>query len=132
MMWEIIQPLEGPSIYTDFLEQHGEGLHHVLVDCNGIPWDDRVRLFREHGYDVAQSGVWQGQVRYAYFMTEGDIATTIETALFPDGFTMAEPERRLPSPRPASTCPGAAWGRGSSLLDQPVPRRGEAGLAPLR
>ena len=103
MMWEVIQPLDGPSIYTDFLEQHGEGLHHVLVDCNGVPWEDRVRLFKEHGYDMVQSGVWEGQVAYAYFATEADMATTIETAVFPEGFTMPEPEQWLPSPPPAST-----------------------------
>jgi methylmalonyl-CoA/ethylmalonyl-CoA epimerase len=29
MMWEVIQPLEGPSIYKDFLARHGEGVQHV-------------------------------------------------------------------------------------------------------
>ena len=102
MMWEIVEPLDGPSIHADFLEQHGEGLHHVLVDCNGLPWDDRLRRFRDHGYDVVQSGVWEDQVRYAYFSTEDDVATTIETALVPEGFTMPQPEEWLPSPPPAS------------------------------
>lgn len=102
MMWEIIEPLDERNIYTDFLEAHGEGLHHVLVDCNGVPWDDRVRLFREHGYEIVQSGVWEGQVPFAYFSTDGDVATTIETALFPEGFAMPEPEEWLPSPPPPS------------------------------
>ncbi len=31
MGFELLQPLEGPSIYRDWLEQHGEGLHHVAV-----------------------------------------------------------------------------------------------------
>jgi len=26
---EVIQPVEGKSIYTDFLETHGPGLHHI-------------------------------------------------------------------------------------------------------
>ena len=43
MMWEIVQPLTGPSLYEDFLEQHGEGVHHVAVDCNGLPWEARLR-----------------------------------------------------------------------------------------
>src|SRR6266540_7533130 len=29
--FEILQPLEGPSIYKEFLEEKGEGLHHVSV-----------------------------------------------------------------------------------------------------
>ena len=27
--YELIQPLDGPSIHGDWLEQHGEGFHHV-------------------------------------------------------------------------------------------------------
>ena len=27
-MWEIIEPVDGPSIYQEFLDEHGEGLHH--------------------------------------------------------------------------------------------------------
>jgi hypothetical protein len=26
---ELIQPLEGESIWADFLEEHGEGIHHI-------------------------------------------------------------------------------------------------------
>src|SRR5262245_10595958 len=29
--FELLQPLEGRSLYTEFLEEKGEGLHHVLV-----------------------------------------------------------------------------------------------------
>jgi methylmalonyl-CoA/ethylmalonyl-CoA epimerase len=29
--FEILQPLEGPSIYKEFLEKRGEGLQHVSV-----------------------------------------------------------------------------------------------------
>jgi methylmalonyl-CoA/ethylmalonyl-CoA epimerase len=29
MQFELLQPLEGPSIFADHLEEHGEGLHHV-------------------------------------------------------------------------------------------------------
>ena len=27
--WELLQPLEGRSIHQDFLDAHGEGLHHL-------------------------------------------------------------------------------------------------------
>jgi methylmalonyl-CoA/ethylmalonyl-CoA epimerase len=29
---EFIQPLEGDNIYSEWLEQHGEGLHHLLFE----------------------------------------------------------------------------------------------------
>ena len=31
MGFELLQPLEGPSIYREWLDEHGEGLHHVAV-----------------------------------------------------------------------------------------------------
>ncbi len=31
MWFELIQPLEGPSIYKEWLESHGEGVHHLMV-----------------------------------------------------------------------------------------------------
>ena len=29
VVFELLQPLEGPSIYKEWLEERGEGLHHV-------------------------------------------------------------------------------------------------------
>jgi hypothetical protein len=31
---EIIQPLSGKSIWADFLEQHGEGIHHIRFNVH--------------------------------------------------------------------------------------------------
>ena len=31
MGFELLQPLEGPSIYREWLDEHGEGLHHFAV-----------------------------------------------------------------------------------------------------
>src|ERR1700759_2635556 len=28
---ELLQPVDGPSIYKEWLAQHGEGLHHIAV-----------------------------------------------------------------------------------------------------
>ncbi len=102
MMWEIVQPLTGPSIYEEFLEAHGEGIHHVAFDCNHIPWDQQLLAFEERGYAMIQSGLWQGKVPYAYFETEGDITTTIEIFKVPEGFVWPEPEEWYPGPPPAA------------------------------
>lgn len=32
MEYELIQPMEGKSVHQDFLDVHGEGLHHLAVD----------------------------------------------------------------------------------------------------
>jgi len=39
MEFEVLQPLGGPSIHQDFLDTHGEGLHHLGIeveDYDGI------------------------------------------------------------------------------------------------
>ena len=28
LVFELVQPLDGPSIYKEFLEEHGEGVQH--------------------------------------------------------------------------------------------------------
>jgi methylmalonyl-CoA/ethylmalonyl-CoA epimerase len=57
MFWEIVEPLDGPSIYKDFLERHGEGIHHTAFACGDLPWAGRVKAFEERGFRRIQSGV---------------------------------------------------------------------------
>jgi methylmalonyl-CoA/ethylmalonyl-CoA epimerase len=33
---EIIQPLDGKSCWSDFLDEHGEGIHHIRFNVNKI------------------------------------------------------------------------------------------------
>ncbi|MEM8785371.1 MAG: VOC family protein [Pseudomonadota bacterium] len=101
MMWEVIQPLEGKSLYTEFLDAHGEGVHHVGVGCNDMPWDQRIAEFERRGCANVQSGIWRGEVPFAYFETEGLTTTTFEIFQFPPDFVMPEPEEWVPGPPPA-------------------------------
>lgn len=100
MMWEIVQPLAGPNIYDEFLEKHGEGVHHVAFGCNNVPWEERIKAFEEHGYEMIQSGTWQGKVPYAYFETDGDTTTIFEIFDIPEGFVLPEPEEWYPDRPP--------------------------------
>ena len=63
MLWQIVQPLTGPSIYADFLEKHGEGVYTIAFDCHNVAWEERLKAFKDHGYAMTQSGVWVGRVR---------------------------------------------------------------------
>ncbi|MEW6263581.1 MAG: VOC family protein [Thermodesulfobacteriota bacterium] len=51
---ELVQAVEGPSIYGDWLEERGEGLHHLnfLVD----DLDETVEILTKQGYPSLQSG----------------------------------------------------------------------------
>lgn len=102
MLWEIVQPLTGPSIYEEFLEKHGEGIHHVAFDCNHIPWADQIKAFEARGFKMIQSGLWQGKYPHAYFETEGDTTTTFEIYQVPEGFVWPEPEEWYPAAPPAA------------------------------
>jgi hypothetical protein len=48
---EFIQPLEGENIYSEFLKEHGEGLHHILFEAT-----DPDAIIAGIGAPVLQSG----------------------------------------------------------------------------
>jgi len=77
--WEIIQPLEGPSIYHEFLEEHGEGIHHVGVYLKdmGMDWAEAHRQFAARGFKPVMAGHWLG-AEFCYFETDPLVKTTIE------------------------------------------------------
>lgn len=101
LTWEIMQPLSGRTIMREFLDAHGEGIHHVAFDCDGIPWAKRIADFAARGFGVTQSGRWLDKNSFAFFDTEGATATCFETYHFPDDFEFPEPEEWYPGRPPA-------------------------------
>lgn len=75
---ELIQHLSGRSIYKEFLEKKGEGLHHlgfIVPD-----YQHAVADFAARGFPVIQSGRIGDNpgVRFAYFDTEAAIGAIME------------------------------------------------------
>ncbi len=64
---ELIQPLEGPSIYKEFLAEQGEGLHHVQSRVDDIA--KTLAAFGRKGIGVLMSGKF-GEGEYYYMDTE--------------------------------------------------------------
>ena len=92
-MLELIEPLEGPSIYTEHLDEHGEGLHHVACFAFEDP-HAVVETFEDAGMPVIQSGNFDG-VEYWYFDTADELNGTIfETAANLEA--IPEPEMTYP------------------------------------
>jgi len=80
---ELIEPLEGPSIYHEWLETR-EGLHHVGIYVESV--DDAVASMAEAGYALLQSGAGyglDGDGGYAYFDTERDFSIVVEAIEVP-------------------------------------------------
>jgi methylmalonyl-CoA/ethylmalonyl-CoA epimerase len=93
--YELIEPLEGPTTYHEFLEQHGEGLHHLGYYVANI--DAEIARMAALGYPLLQSGRGfgaEGDGAYAYFDSEGDFGCIVEAIMPPR--QMPEPEYVFP------------------------------------
>lgn len=62
---EVIQPVRGASIYAEFLEKNGPGLHHVCFDVEDM--DAALAAVAELGLTVHQAGsMMGGAMDFAY------------------------------------------------------------------
>ena len=67
MQLELIQPVRGPNIYSDFLQSSGPGLHHICVEADTVKdFDSALASAAEQGATVPQHGVMPGGLRFAY------------------------------------------------------------------
>lgn len=51
---ELCQPVDGDSIYQDFLSKHGEGLHHLQLSVDDV--EETVGVLSAQGFPSLQSG----------------------------------------------------------------------------
>jgi hypothetical protein len=84
LLIELIQHIDGESVVKDFIEAHGEGMHHF-----GIFVPDLFTGIREMellGFEVLQSG-WghgkDGDGGFAFISTEHSLSTLIEIIQVP-------------------------------------------------
>lgn len=98
MMWEVIEPTGGHSLYQDFLDNGGTGLHHVMVDCNGIPYLEQVEGLRSRGYEEIAGGTAFGSV-FGYFHNGDPDAPIIEISDHSE-LEFPEPDEWYPAPPP--------------------------------
>lgn len=96
LVWELIEPVAGSTIFAEFLERHGEGIHHIAYDCNDVPFEQRIAEFARRGFPVVQSGSWMGGNHFAFFETEGATTTCLETYVFPADWEYPQTEERYP------------------------------------
>jgi catechol 2,3-dioxygenase-like lactoylglutathione lyase family enzyme len=76
---EIIESLEGPNIYEEFLAAHGEGVHHLGIRVPDLR--AAVAEMEARGYVVIQAGYGtgtSGEGGFAYFETDGPLGTLLE------------------------------------------------------
>jgi 4-hydroxyphenylpyruvate dioxygenase-like putative hemolysin len=96
---ELIEPLEGDSVYADFVRKHGYGLHHIAVPVEDM--EAAIAQAEAAGLTVAQYGEGYGRDgdgSFAYLDSEAQVGTTIELLQRPR--RKREPDRVYP---PAGT-----------------------------
>jgi hypothetical protein len=74
---ELIEPLQGPSIWQDFLDKHGEGIHHIRFNT----FDEKPILEDLAAHDVPVEQTGSGTrpgTAYFYFDTQDKVGFTIE------------------------------------------------------
>jgi hypothetical protein len=87
---ELIEPQRGPGAHQDWLEERGEGFHHVGVIVDSV--DSTLARMAAAGYEAIQTGSGFGAAgdgRYAYFDTVRDLGYLVEAV---------EPPERMPDP----------------------------------
>lgn len=67
MQLELIEPVRGENIYSEFLRNHGPGLHHICMDAESLEqFDAALAKAGDHGAEVVQQGVMPGGIHFAY------------------------------------------------------------------
>ena len=74
---ELIQPLYGPTIYQKFLEEKGEGLHHIKEQIKPENWNTNLDDYEKRGMPIIQSGKY-GKTSYAYVQSEKNLNFYLE------------------------------------------------------
>ena len=75
---EFIQPLRGPSIWQDFLDKNGGGIHHVQFLCDRFTQDSST-LAEQFGPMLQVGPSVRGpDYHFAYFGTDEDMGCSIE------------------------------------------------------
>jgi len=76
---ELIEPIGGPSTWQEHLDAHGESLHHIAFQIQGM--QDKLAYLDANGIPLVQRGEFKGG-RYAY--VDGTQALSVVLELLED------------------------------------------------
>jgi catechol 2,3-dioxygenase-like lactoylglutathione lyase family enzyme len=67
MQLELLSPVRGENVYSDFLRDSGPGLHHICMEAESPEQFDAALVeATEQGAPVVQQGVMPGGIQFAY------------------------------------------------------------------
>ena len=88
--FELIEPVSGRGVHGEWLDEHGEGFHHLGVIVDSV--EAATQRMAVVGYEAVQVGRGfgaDGDGVYAYFDTACDLGYLVEAV---------EPPQRMPDP----------------------------------
>ena len=80
MVYELIQVLEGKTLYGDFIQEHGEGIHHLGYEVSDL--EEWIGAYRRAGKEPIMSAERVG-LKIVYFDTPEITVELLERA--PEG-----------------------------------------------
>ncbi|MBE0598867.1 MAG: VOC family protein [Desulfuromonadales bacterium] len=92
---ELIEPLN-ENIYTEFLEKHGDGLHHIAVEVDDF--DATIARLQEKGIRSIQDGETKDGLGFAYLATQEALSCITEIYKIPKGLKYSPPDQTYPQP----------------------------------
>jgi len=89
MQLELIEPVRGENIYSDFLRDSGPGLHHICIEVPEAGGEEgfaaALAAATDSGAPVVQEGVMPGGMRFAYVSAPQAGVPFLEIAYIPPG-----------------------------------------------
>jgi len=74
---ELIQPNGVPSVWQDFLDENGEGMHHIAFNVKGM--DEKIQICEDFGMKLVQRGKYgNAKGEYAYLDAYADLKCLFE------------------------------------------------------
>ncbi|MCV7229320.1 VOC family protein [Mycolicibacterium komossense] len=83
---ELIEPVRGESVYSEFLSAQGAGgLHHICTEAPDVAgFDAALADATARGADIVGQGVMPGGMRFAYVSSPDAAVPYLEIAHIPD------------------------------------------------
>jgi hypothetical protein len=79
---ELVETIEGTTIYQEFLEKHGEGIHHIGLPTP-LPFDDELEKWHKQGIKPLQvNRMEEPEEGWAYMDTHGLVGCILEILSF--------------------------------------------------
>jgi len=81
----LIAPVSGQSVYSEFLDAAGPGLHHVCLEApDSDAFDTTLHEAEANGTPVVAQGTMPGGMRFAYLSAADAGVPYLEVAVIPD------------------------------------------------